>query len=277
MADLAGNVSAIAVAMRWEWFRLSRRLAFRVIIGMVAAAVYLLLAGSVLIWTWPGSDDVSPSVFALIIHLTLTVVGPFLGIFLTAVIFSGEYGWGTMRALLARGNPRQHVAVAKMLVIGVILALVWLVSWGLAVIAGIFAGEPGAPNPLFFNDAPAGWWAISVMYFSTLPAAIAYMSLTALLCVVGRSTTFGLAVAAAILIAESTAYPVAAIIAEGVYDFPLGDYLRWTLRGTASGLYGFYDDVSPWYFAPVVLAYIALFWALTLTLLSRRDLSGGGE
>ena len=277
MADLAGNVSAIAVAMRWEWFRLSRRLAFRVIMGMVAAAVILILAGSVLIWTWPGSDDVSPSVFALIIHLTLTVVGPFLGIFLTAVIFSGEYGWGTMRALLARGNPRQHVAVAKMLVIGVILALVWLVSWGLAVIAGVFAGEPGAPNPSFFDDPPAGWWAISVMYFSTLPAAIAYMSLTALLCVVGRSTTFGLAVAAAILIAESTAYPVAAIIAETVYDFPLGDYLRWTLRGTAWGLYGFYDDVSPWFFAPAVLAYIALFWALTLTLLSRRDLSGGGE
>ena len=66
----------------------------------------------------------------MFIHLALTVVGPFLGIFLTAVIFSGEYGWGTMRALLARGNPRQHVAVAKMLVIGVILALVWLVSWG---------------------------------------------------------------------------------------------------------------------------------------------------
>ena len=159
MADLTSNVSAIAVAMRWEWFRLSRRLAFRVIMGMVAAAVILILAGSVLIWTWPGSDDVPPSIFALFIHLALTVVGPFLGIFLTAAIFSGEYGWGTMRALLARGNPRHHVAVAKMLVIGVIR---------LAVIAGVFAGE--AVRPWLWSGWCPGVWRLLPEYSPANPA-----------------------------------------------------------------------------------------------------------
>ena len=266
-------VAAIGVALRWEWFRLSRRRAFQVIIGMVAAAVVLILAGGVLL-RGPADDTIAPAMFPFFIFLALNVVGPFLAVFLTAIIFSGEYGWGTLRALLARGQPRWRVALSKLLLVGGILAVVWAVSWGLAAVVGLLVGAHGVPALSPFDDTPLSWGAIAGRFFASLPAALAYMSLTALLCVASRSTTFGLVVAAAILIAESTAYPVAILIVNEVCDFQLADYLRWTLRGATSGLAG-NDEVSAWNFAPAVVAYIALFCTLMLAVLIRRDVSGG--
>ena len=271
---------AVIVPLRWEWFRLSRRLAFRVIMGMTAAAVILILAGAVLIGNAvsnAGADIPSPTSFPFLIFLALTLVGPFLAVFLTAIIFSGEYGWGTLRALLARGRPRWQVALAKLLLVSIVLAAVWIASWILSAITGLLAGDPySSARLLSFSDEPAaGWGATALLFFGNLLAPIAYMSLTALLCIASRSATFGMAVAAAILIAESTAYPVAVLIAEAVYDFALSDYLRWTLRGATSGLAGRYADTNPWLFVPAVLAYTALFWALALTSLSKRDLTGG--
>ena len=264
---------SVAVSIRWEWFRLSRRRAFQVIIGMVAAAVVLILAGGVLL-RGPADDTIAPAMFPFFIFLALNVVGPFLAVFLTAIIFSGEYGWGTLRALLARGQPRWRVALSKLLLVGGILAVVWVVSWGLAGVVGLLAGAPGVAALSPFDDTPLSWGAIAGRFFASLPGALAYMSLTALLCVASRSTTFGVVVAAAILIAESTAYPVAILIVNEVYDFQLADYLRWTLRGSVSGLAG-NDEVSAWHFAPAVVAYIALFGTLTLAVLTRRDVSGG--
>lgn len=271
MLDAARSV---AVSIRWEWFRLSHRRAFQVIMGMIAVAVILILVGAVLIPKASDEFDLTPGAFPLLIFLALNVVGPFLAVFLTAIVFSGEFGWGTLRALLARGRPRWQVALAKLLLVGGVLAVVWIVSWGVAAVVGLIAGNAEASLLLPFRDAPEGWRAIAVRFFSSLPAAIAYMGLTALLCVVSRSATFGVIVAAAILIAESTTYPVAILITSEIYDFPLHQYLRWTLRGATSGLAG-NDDINPWHFAPAALAYITLFCTLTLAVLTRRDLGSG--
>ena len=268
-------VAPFITALRWEWFRLSRRIAFRAIMALVAAAVILILLSAV--WISAILDAPAPFTFPFFIFLALTVVGPFLGIFLTAIIFSGEYGWGTLRAMLARGSPRWRLAASKLLLASIALAVVWIASWLLASVVGLLAGEPGASYDIlpFSNNAPSGWGDVALLYFGNLLAPIAYAGLTALLCVASRSTVFGLAVAAAILIAESTAYPVAVIVVAEIYQIDLYEYLRWTLRGATSGLAGRYDNISAWYFVPAVLAYTALFVGLSLTLLTRRDLPGG--
>ncbi len=271
---MATVIADIGNALRWEWFRLSRRLAFRVIMGMIAGAVIVILASTMLLSDLT-SETYTAVVYPYLIFLALTVVGPFLGVFLTAIAFSGEFGWGTLRTMLARGQPRWRVALVKLLLVSMILALVWVVSWSLAAVAGLIAGVPGPLNDFPFSDAPAGWWDSVGIFFSSLPAAIAYMSLTALLCLAGRSATFGVIVAAAILIAESTAYPVAVLIAEEVYGFPLYEYVRWTLRGATAGLAGRYDDINPWHFVPAVAAYITLFWTLAVWVTERRDVSSG--
>ena len=271
------SIVATGIALRWEWFRLQRRLAFRAIMGLIALAVVLILLGAVLLRNEIDDYAVSPAAFPFLIFLALTVVGPFLGIFLTAIVFSGEYGWGTLRAMVARGNPRWQAASAKLLLVSIVLAVVWIVSWILSTATGLLAGEYGASSAILpFTGEAVGWGETALLFFGNLLAPIAYLSLTALLCVAGRSTTFGLAVAAAILIGESTAYPVAAIIAGELYGIDIWEYLRWTLRGATSGLAGRFDETTnPWYFVPAVLAYTALFWGLALALLTRRDLGGG--
>lgn len=277
MMMMMSAVAPVITALRWEWFRLSRRLAFQVIMALVAAAVILILLSAVLISA--TFDAAAPFTFPFFIFLALTVVGPFLGIFLTAIIFSGEYGWGTLRAMLARGALRWHLAASKLLLVSIVLAAVWMVSWLLASLVGLLAGDPEASYGVlpFSDNEPTGWGEVALRYFGNLLAPIAYAGLTALLCVASRSTTFGLAVAAAILIGESTAYPVAVLIVGEIYQINLYEYLRWTLRGATSGLAGQYDSISAWYFAPAVLAYTALFVGLMLTLLIRRDLPGGSS
>ena len=268
------GLTPVIVALRWEWFRMSRRPGFHVIMGMVAAAVVLILLGA----SFLRSDEhgVGPSAFPFLIFLALTLVGPFLALFLTALAFSGEYGWGTLRAIQARGLPAWQVILSKMLLVSSILAVVWIVSWCLSALVGLIIGDPDATSSILpLVDDDVSWGDVGLLYFGNLLAPIAYMSLTVLLCMLGRSATFGLAVASAILIAESTVYPVAVLVVEAVYDFHLWDYLRWTLRGATSGLAGRYDDTNPWYFLPAVVAYIALFWSLSLSVLSRRDLYGG--
>lgn len=264
----------VMVALRWEWFRISRRPGFHVIMGMIAAAVVLILLGTALLRG--GDYGAGPSAFPFLIFLALTVVGPFLALFLTAFAFSGEYGWGTLRAMQARGMPGWQVILSKMLLASIVLTIVWIVSWSLSVVVGLIIGDPDAPlSMLPFAEDDLSWADIASLYFGNLLAPIAYMSLTVLLCVTGRSATFGLTVTSAILIAESTAYPVAALIVETVYDFNLWDYLRWTLRGATSGLAGRYDDINAWYFVPVVLAYIGLFCCLTFVTSGKRDLESG--
>ena len=271
MTDAARSV---ALSIRWEWFRLSRRRAFQVIMGMVATAVILILLGAILIREASSDFGFTPGAFPFLIFLALNVVGPFLAIFLASIVFSGEFGWGTLRALLARGRPRWQTALAKLLLVGGVLTVVWIASWALSAVVGLIAGNANTSLILPFRDAPESWSGIALRFFSSLPGAFAYMALAALLCAVSRSATFGVIVSAAVLIAESTAYPVAILIVEAIYEFPLHEYLRWTLRGATSGLAG-NDDVAPWHFAPAVLAYIALFCALTLVVLTWRDVDSG--
>ena len=274
---VAGSIAPVISALRWEWFRLHRRMAFRAIMGMIALAVVLILVGAVLLRNEFDDSPVAPAAFPFLIFLALTVVGPFLGIFLTAIVFSGEYGWGTLRALAARGSPRWQAASAKLLLVSIVLAVVWIVSWILSTATGLLAGEYGVASAIVpFTGETVGWGETALLFFGNVLAPIAYMSLTALLCVLGRSTTFGLAVSSAILIGESTAYPVAALIAGELYGIDIWEYLRWTLRGATSGLAGRFDETTnAWYFVPVVLAYTGLFWGLALALLSRRDLGSG--
>ena len=268
------SIRPVMVALRWEWFRIARRPGFHVIMGMVAAVVVLVLLAAAFLQS--DGYGVGPSAFPYLIFAALTLVGPFLALFLTALVFSGEYGWGTLRAMRARGMPVWQAILSKMLLVSITLVIVWTVSWCLSVVVGLLAGDADAPSSILpIVDADLSWVDVALIYFGNLLAPIAYMSLTVLLCMLGRSATFGLAVASAILIAESTVYPVAVLVVEAVYDFSLWDYLRWTLRGSTSGLGGRFDDTNPWYFLPVVLGYIALFWSLSLSALSRRDLDGG--
>ena len=269
-------VIAIGNGLRWEWFRLCRRAALWVILGLVAVAVGGVLAITVVVQNAvPDGLSIPSYGFPLLVFEVLSRLGPFLGIILAAIVFGGDYGWGTLRPLLARGQARWQAALVKLILPSVILAAVWIAAWILAALVGLVAGDSGVNVFEFLPDAPAGWWPVAGRFLSAWPVAVAYLGLTGLLCAVGRSTAFGLGVGIAILIFESVVYPVAGLIADLALDISLGDYTRWTLRGVADGLMGRDDNIGPWPFLPATLAYLAAFWGLTLLIVTRRDVGSG--
>ena len=96
-----------------------------------------------------------------------------------------------------------------------------------------------------------------------------------MLCALSRSTAFGLGVAVAIVLVEAVAYPIAEAVAELALDVSIAEYTRWTLHGVTGGLMGRDGDFGAWIFLPATLAYLALFWGLTLTVITRQDVGSG--
>ena len=265
--------------LRWEWFRLRRRAGFWVILGLVGLVVIGVLAIMVVLQrAAPLGLGLPPYGFPLFVFEALSRVGPFLAVILAAMTFGGEYGWGTLRPLVARGQPRWQAALAKLLLVSIILGVIWVVAWALAAAVGLAAGESAAlleTALAIIPGAPDGWWATMGRFFSAWPVAIAYLGLGAALCTAGRSTAFGVGVGIAVIIAEAIAYPLADTIAQLASDVSVSEYTRWTLHGVTGGFMGRDDDWGVWPFAPAIAAYVAGLWALTLVILTRRDLDSG--
>ncbi len=261
---LPSVVPAFLTAARWEWFRLSRRVAFWVIVGLMSAGVaatlvVMLLAGKF------GDFPFSPYDYPSAVAAMLGAVGPFLAVILASIIYGGDFGWGTWRTLAARGMARWQIALAKLLLAGAALAVFWAAAWLLSSIVGLAAGG---------SDGPAGWGDAALQTGATWLVALAYLGLGAVLTTAGRSTVFGLAFGVGIILFELAVYPLAGLAGEAL-DIPFDAYTRWTLRGVTSRLVSGEDDLSRWAFLAPTLGYAALCWGLTLFGLTRRDLSGG--
>lgn len=266
----------VATSLRWEWFRLTRRTGVWVVLGLAGAVVIGVLAVTLaLMHLTPFALDLPPLGFPHLISTVLSFLAPFLGVILAVLIFGEDYAWGTLRPLLARGQPRWRVVTAKLALAAIILLIFWVAAWVLAAVVGSVAGDPDARAVEFFLDIPDGWWPILGSAAGAWLVALAYAGLAALLCTLGRSTAFGLGVAVAILIFEFTVYPVAGLVVGLTTDIQLAEYTRWTLHGTSGGVTGGDDALGAWVFLPATLAYIAAFCALTLLVTQRRDVASG--
>ena len=265
-----------AGGLRWEWFRLRRRVGFWTIIGILALIVVGTLAATYAMRYVPLVGEVAPPYgFPHAVFETLSRLAPFLGLLLAGFIFGGEFGWGTWRTSLARGMASSRLLLTKMGLGAVILAIIWTAAWCLAAVIGLAAGDD-APGGLIrqIPGYPDGWGEAFLKFASAWPVALTYLALGALLCVVGRSTAFGVGVGIGIVFAEMIGHPLATAIAELAWDVQLNDVLRWTPHGATRGLLG-NDDLRAIAFLPVVLAYAGLFCWLTLLVFSRRDVDSG--
>ena len=269
-AAIAGNL------VRWEWFRLRQRVGFWVILAIVALVLLATVAVSVAMQEWaPAGFSLPPHGFPFIVFLVLSRLGPLLAIVLAAMLFGEEFSAGTWRPLLARGTPKQWAIHPKLaLGIGIILA-VWLIAWFGSASVGLVAGEDGAGAAASsFIGVPDGWGMAALGFASGFPPAVAYLALGALLCVVGRSSAFGVGVGMAIVIGEAIVYPLANTISDLSLDISLSEYTRWTLWGVTNGING-QDEWNAAIFLPPVCAYIALFWSLAVLVMARRDVGSG--
>ena len=271
---LPSVVQDIITAARWEWFRLSRRVAFWAIIGLTAVEVAVPLGWLLVVIPVNDGSAFHPYLYPYTAAGALSAVGPFLGVVLASIVYGSDFGWGTWRVLMARGIHRWQIGLAKLLLLAAALLVFWAASGVVSALVGMAAGsEESAAVDIY---GPGGWGETAVKFAAAWLVALAYLGLGAGLTTAGRSTAFGLGVGVGVILFELAVYPVAGLAGKAL-DIPVSDYTRWTLRGVTGGLVGGNAESSPsrWLFLAATLGYGALIWGLTLLGLSRRDLSSG--
>jgi ABC-type transport system involved in multi-copper enzyme maturation permease subunit len=274
-SNVSFEIRPVWSAFRWEWFRYCRRVSVWLLAGMFAGAI-VIVTGGVVLFDNLGQrfgETLSPAAFPNVVLELPVQAGPILAIALISIAFGGEFQWGTIRSLTARGAPRWHTVVAKLALVSIYITVLWAFAYALSALVGLAVGGSNPESPLELTETLT-WGDTIVKLFAVWLTALAYAGLGALLTVLGRSTAFGLGIAVGIFLFESIVYPIAGGVAT-LAGSSVSEYTAWTLRGATLELIRGNGDLNRWVVLPVVLAYIGLLWSLTLVVLRRRDLGSG--
>ncbi len=138
---------------------------------------------SVLPWSLPSLLDLTQYLGAIV-----------LGI-LAASAVGTEYGWGTVRQALSRGQTRVQYLTTKLLGIGVFTVVGFLLVLGLGILFSVIV--TAVEGRAITLDLPTGdgpsMPEVALMVLRAAYAMLPYVLLAFTLSVVGRSTTLGLA------------------------------------------------------------------------------------
>jgi len=129
--------------LRSELFRMTHRMMTRV---MLLAMVALVIGAYVLLWASSGALS-EADLAAQNDHQRLAnapeygvdiayQVGFLISIVLASSLIATEYGWGTIRTILARTDSRSAFLVAKLLAVGIFIAVSALIG-----VSSVFAGS----------------------------------------------------------------------------------------------------------------------------------------
>lgn len=250
--------------IRWEWFRLSRRAAFRIAAALALLTLPATLAAAALLDAQNLVPGTELNYFGILPYIS-GGLAPLLAIGLAALLHAGDLSGGHIRTLAARGAARGRILAAKMLTAALLL-LAWHLVAVLLAAAFSLAGATGGGNweARLLDTAAAG------------QNSLLYLALGVFLSHWRQSTAFTIGVGLGLISFESIAYPIADLVGEAL-DWPLADYTAWTLRGVARGLRGEIDPIArPWYLL-ITAAYAALLIAAAYALFRKSDLRSGGE
>jgi ABC-type transport system involved in multi-copper enzyme maturation permease subunit len=188
---------------RLELFKLRRRpmtfIMLAILYGLsigVPALFYVTLSLS---GSGVGDDDgqvlidrlVFPDVLLASVENTLSFGIPLL-IILTAATFGGEFAWGTIRLLLARGESRGEYVLSKTVAIAAwwFVALIGASALGIGIGALLGRFEDPAVTPALSSGDAA---ALLARLAGAWLGSMIYVAITASITVRLRSTAFGLA------------------------------------------------------------------------------------
>ena len=274
-SNVSFEIRPVWSAFRWEWFRYCRRVSVWLLAGMFAGAI-VIVTGGVVLFDNLGQrfgETLSPAAFPNAVLELPVQAGPILAIALISIAFGGDFQWGTIRSVTARGAPRWHTAVAKLALVSIFITVLWAFAYALSALVGLAAGGSNSESQVGMGGTLT-WGGTIVKLLAVWLTALAYAGLGALLTVLGRSTAFGLGIAVGFLLFESVVYPIANLVAT-LAGSSVSEYTAWTLRGATMELIRGNGDLNRWVFLPAVLAYIGVLWGLTLIALHRRDLGSG--
>lgn len=280
-----------------------RWLVYLLLLVLIAGAAIQVWLGGYAPWKADSALDAAGRRMALHTFVlpwslvSLLDTGQFWGSFIVGVLAASvvatEYGWGTVRQALVRGQTRSQYLTVKLLGITVLSAVVLLVALAVGVIFSLMATAiAGEPITL---DVPGGPSApdLALMVLRAGYAVVPYGMLAFCLAVIGRSTTLGVVGTLLYLIGESILLGVLHNVggpAPTIQAFVLGHNASAVLSANAIGTENFNslafrnnplpaDVPDPAIGALVLAVYIAIFLGIAYYVFQRRDLgveSGGG-
>ena len=250
--------------VRWEWFRLSRRVGFRVLAGLSLLVLLMALGALAGLYAAGVQLEVAFGYFDLLPY-ALGGTTPLLAMALAALLNAGALQGGHFRTLTARGTARGMVLAAKLLTGGLLLLAYHLIG---VLLAGIFA--------LALPPGFEGWRDGMIDSAASFENSLLYLAVGALLAHWRQSTAVTVGVGITLVVFESIAYPVAGQLGV-LLDWPVNEVAAWTVWGVTRGLQGNGEGIARVWYVGIVAAYAGVLMGVAYARLRRSDLRDGGE
>ena len=229
--------------------------------------------------TSPGS-----AIFALGVG---QAIGLILVAILTASIIGSEYGWGTVRPVLARGVRRWYMLASRLAMVALAFAAAFLVIGGLGLISGLIAGAlvsgtQGLESAFSWSDVAEVY---GKAWFSVLP----YGALVGLVAVATRSSAAGIGVGLGYYFLEQTAVGILLSlfdwfqkVADYLLVYNIGAFMNTVAEdegASGGGAFGIVGGTPPGELHTflVIAAYILVLGGLAFYLFQRRDIPGASR
>ena len=163
----------VALLIRWEWFKLSRRWLPWVMLGLTVVITQALF--------WAGvffDDELSHRTLRENVANGLASGGSFafMAMFLTIAVTGSEYGWGTMRPVLSRGVGRGQFLIAKLTMMMLATAAGLIIVAAAISVSSFFAGAVTTPEPLPGHGSPS-WLDLLMLYGRVVYSFLPYIAL----------------------------------------------------------------------------------------------------
>lgn len=256
--------------LRCELFKLTRRMMARALVSLVAGGTliaYVLLAAL--------PDDGTTAVEKLRVDhvpddgmFVIYQISMVAAVAMAASTIATEYGWGTIRTLLPRTAGRSAFLAAKILSLGLFVALVVLLGFAAALAGSALATELRSLDSSLGPDF-AGRALESVA--KTILAVLPYCALAFLVGLWTRSSAAGIAIPIVAFYTEVLLTPLFA--STSVLDWlpNVLIYNNITVLLDSSTLVPKEDLPVPWQSAGVLAAYLTVFVSLAFGRFLTRD------
>ena len=279
-------IGQILSLMTWEWYKLRRRWMPWILLAIAIAVSQLVFwAGFAFQSAFGGTGEALrfPNVVTEGLGFGYQIVAVLIIIWAASALGS-EYGWGTFRAILAKGPGRWQFLCAQFCLM-LVMAFAWMAAVGIAfavssVIAGTIVSDGGMVS--FAGE----WGLLGKMFGKWIYALAPYILLTMFLVVLTSSTGVATAITLAyIFVGEGVLVPLLTVTVDGfetVADFVLGRAVdAWLAEGgpgeaeaMLSGFGSAPDLPSNIHGFLVALAYMAILGAAMVWLFLRKDIGG---
>lgn len=284
------EVSPMPDLIRAELLKLRRRTLTWVLFVLLVAFLGLVHLGLYMMVQAPPAEGMPPGLQEQMVEELLTFprafagilgmvagIGTFLAIVLGGASMGGEYGWGTVRTVLARGPGRGPFLLVKLSGLAIILAIGLVIGFVVgSLLSGLTAVAIGQGVRL--ASVPAGFIGDLAVGAVKAWAVLCFYALFGLfLSTLGRSTLAGVAGGLVYYFVDSLAgqlFPRAAPYLLGANTNALLAFSGGRMQvGINVGSAASPQSLSPGHAAVVLGVYAALFLAASLLLFQRRDIT----